>query len=105
MSCGKVRFLRSIFCFTQAYFAFEINGAFQIAVPWYVLKQNIYIEGTKKKCIAHNFVQTFSASCRGKHMPEDQRERNRAKGFQAYNISNVLPVVSIRDPYTWMQSM
>jgi hypothetical protein len=42
---------------------------------------------------------------RGKHMPENQRSKHRVTGFEEYNVSHVLPVVTIRDPYTWMQSM
>ncbi|KAG7351069.1 hypothetical protein IV203_010429 [Nitzschia inconspicua] len=43
----------------------------------------------------------------GKHFPADQRATHRVKNRNTYRppINFTLPVVTTRDPYTWMQSM
>lgn len=41
----------------------------------------------------------------GKHMPVSERSQHVAKGNSNRNYTHVLPVVSVRDPYTWLQSM
>ena len=43
----------------------------------------------------------------GKHIPFSYRLNHTAWKFQDYNLdpTNALPVLSVKDPYTWMQSM
>lgn len=41
----------------------------------------------------------------GKHVPASQRSVHANEKLQHLNYSAVLPVVIVRDPYTWMQSM
>lgn len=38
-------------------------------------------------------------------MPVSERSQHVAKGNSNRNYTHVLPVVSVRDPYTWLQSM
>lgn len=40
----------------------------------------------------------------GKHVPADQRT-NHTAGSEASDYQEFLPVVTVRDPYTWLQSM
>ena len=45
----------------------------------------------------------FVCVCRGKHFPASFRGINTASDAKGISIERVMPVVIVRDPYTWMQ--
>lgn len=45
----------------------------------------------------------FVTYCRGKHYPAYFRESNQVKHMKDVNYGDIMPVVMMRDPYTWMQ--
>jgi hypothetical protein len=50
-------------------------------------------------------LTTSDGSKRGKHVPASQRSVHINEKLRHMNYTTVLPVVVVRDPYTWMQSM
>lgn len=63
------------------------------------LKDNCIIPGTKR-----NAGVTWQVPW-GKHMMPEFKWNNTAKAYKRYNKTATLPVVLVRDPYHWMQSM
>ena len=41
----------------------------------------------------------------GKHNPVDWRGLHAAQGLEGVDVDGVLPVVVVKDPFTWMRSM
>ena len=41
----------------------------------------------------------------GKHNPVDWRGQHAAQGLEGVDVDGVLPVVVVKDPFTWMRSM
>mmetsp|Transcript_14545 Transcript_14545/g.35168 ORF Transcript_14545/g.35168 Transcript_14545/m.35168 type:complete len:365 (+) Transcript_14545:762-1856(+) len=68
---------------------------------------NMYLE---ENCIMPNIKHERHGGMRfqvpwGKHVPASWKWNNTAGNDQKTNKTNVLPVVMVRDPYSWMQSM
>lgn len=51
---------------------------------------------------AHYYIDAHR-STRGKHYPAYFRETNQVSKMKDVHYSDVMPVVMVRDPYTWMQ--
>eukprot|EP00538_Stauroneis_constricta_P006895 CAMPEP_0119572162 /NCGR_PEP_ID=MMETSP1352-20130426/44485_1 /TAXON_ID=265584 /ORGANISM="Stauroneis constricta, Strain CCMP1120" /LENGTH=423 /DNA_ID=CAMNT_0007621847 /DNA_START=129 /DNA_END=1400 /DNA_ORIENTATION=+ len=73
-----------------------------------LLAENCFINPSEKELTRRKAMVNHAMQWQvpwGKHFPARFRNNNTATRFQNVQAHNVLPVVTMRDPYTWMVSM